>query len=92
VQTGFASELSSPAPEVSSPADSGALSRFTAVEDGKALVEQWGVEAPARVARVQARSDRLLKSMSHEQRGAALRWFDNLPSNQARAVLEQLSR
>jgi len=90
-QSALVRELGTAAPEVQ-PADSGAMQRFAAVEDGKALVDRWGTEAPAKVARFQARTSRLLKSMGPAQRQAAMSWFDGLPSKHALAVMEHLSK
>jgi hypothetical protein len=88
VQTGFARELSSPAPETITPAVSEQVSEYQAY----GLVEKWGAEAPMRVARAEARAQRMIKSLPAETRLAALEWFRSLPKNQAAAIIEQLSR
>jgi hypothetical protein len=88
VQTGFARELSSVAPENVTPAAADAVAEYQAY----GLVEKWGAEAPMRVARAEARVDRMLKGLPAENRVAALNWFRNLPTNQRAAIVEQLSR
>jgi hypothetical protein len=88
VQTGFARELSSPAPENVSPAANDQVAEYQSY----GVVEKWGAEAPMRVARAEARVDRMLKGLPAENRVAALNWFRNLPVNQRAAIVEQLSR
>jgi hypothetical protein len=88
VQTGFARELSSAAPENVTPAVAEAVAEYQAY----GVVEKWGAEAPMRVARAEARVDRMLKDLPVEKRAAALNWFRGLPTNQRAAIIEQLSR
>jgi hypothetical protein len=88
VQTGFARELSSPAPENVSPAAVEAVAEYKAY----GVVEKWGADAPVRVARAEARVQRMLKDLPAGNRVAALEWFRSLPANQAAAIIEQLSR
>ena len=88
IQTGFARELSSPAPGNVSPAAAEAVAEYKAY----GVVEKWGADAPVRVARAEARVQRMLKDLPAGNRVAALEWFRSLPANQAAAIIEQLSR
>ena len=82
VQTGFARELSSPAPENITPAAADAVAEY----------KVYRITDPVKVARAEARAQRMLKSLPAENRVAALEWFRGLPTNQRAAIVEQLSR
>jgi hypothetical protein len=82
VQTGFARELSSPAPESISPAAADQVAEYKA----------YGITDPMSVARAEARVQRMIKSLPAGDRVAALGWFRSLPTNQAAAIVKQLSR
>jgi len=59
---------------------------------GQALVDEWGSEAPAKIARIRARASRLLGSMSPDDANATLAWIDTLTEDQARAIARQMAR
>ena len=67
VQTGFARERSSPAPGNIAPAASDHVAEYQSY----GLIERWGAEAPMRVARAEARAQRMLKNLPAENKVAA---------------------
>ena len=82
VQTGFARELSSPAPENVTPAAADQVAEYKA----------YGITDAMSVARAEARVQRMIKNLPAGDRVAALGWFRSLPTNQAAAIVKQLSR
>jgi hypothetical protein len=82
VQTGFARELSSPAPANVTPARAEAVAEYA----------DYGITDPMGVARAEARVDRMLKSVPVEHHAAGLEWFRQQPLAWRRAVVKQLAR
>lgn len=68
------------------------LENFTTTPEGAELAQEWGNRATQKLGTVRARTSAILKGMGEADREAALTWFDNLPSQQAAAVLRALAK
>jgi hypothetical protein len=80
-------ELAAPVGEqVVRPASEAAVARFATSDIGEELVREWGGQARKKLAIVQARAERLLRTGDE-----AIEWFESLPAAQARAVVKVLA-
>jgi hypothetical protein len=62
------------------------VERFATSDVGKELVREWAGQAPKKLAIVQARTERLLRTGEE-----AIEWFETLPTAQAKAVIMVLA-
>jgi hypothetical protein len=88
-QTAIRYELAQPPDSPARPASDADLKRFATTDEGADLVKAWGREAGRKLATVRARLDRLLRSGGDME--AAVDWFEQLTSEEARGVLNALA-
>jgi hypothetical protein len=80
-------ELALPATEYPArPASEADVARFATSDVGAELVKEWGGQARKKLALVQARAERLIRTGE-----AAVEWFESLPATQAKAVIKVLA-
>jgi hypothetical protein len=88
-QTAIRHELALPPDSPARPASEADLERFATTEEGAQLVKEWGKDAGRRLATVRARIDRMLIGGGDME--AAVEWFDQLTSAEAKSVLTALA-
>ncbi len=72
-------------------ADEDEVEKFASTPFGSELVQEWGDDADVNLARVQARILRIEANTSPAAIETMWAWFDELPSSQAKAVLQALA-
>lgn len=90
-QTAVFSELASLPGHDGEPASREDL-RLLAESDIGDLIDEWGRDAAAHLARVHERAERILKGLTPAVREHLLNWFDHLPTRAARTVVKRLAR
>jgi hypothetical protein len=68
------------------PASEADVARFATSDIGAQLIREWGGQARKKLALVQARAERLLRTGEE-----AIEWFETLPTAQAKAVIKVLA-
>jgi hypothetical protein len=91
-QKAIIGELAQPGREWETLADEDELENFSSTPEGAELVSLWGDDADVNLGRVQARLSRIEANTSPAAIETLWDWFDNLPSAQAKAVLQELAR
>ncbi len=74
------------------PVSAGMLDLYADNPVGKALVKEWGPQAATNIAKVKARSQRLLGAMSPGDANATLDWIDRLTYDQVKAIARHFAR
>ena len=91
-QKAIIGELALPGNEYEGLADEYELAKFATTPEGQELVELWDDDADVNLGLVQARLSRIEANTSPAAIETLWDWFDNLPSAQAKAVLQELAR
>jgi hypothetical protein len=88
-QAAIRQELAMPPDSPARPASEADLERFSSTPEGAELAKEWGKDAGRKLAAVRARMDRMLLSGGDME--AAVEWFDQLTSAEAKSVLSALA-
>ncbi len=91
-QKAIVGELAQPGNEWEGMADEDELENFASTPEGAELVALWDDDADVNLGRVQARLSRIEANTSPAAIETLWDWFDNLPSAQAKAVLQVLAQ
>ena len=91
-QKAIIGELALPGNEYEGMADEDELENFSSTPEGAELVQEWDDDADINLERVQARLSRIEANTSPAAIETLWDWFDNLPSAQAKAVLQVLAQ
>ncbi len=91
-QKAIIGELALPGNEYEGLAGEDELEQFATTPEGQELVALWDDDADVNLGRVQARLSRIEANTSPAAIETLWDWFDNLPSAQAKAVLQELAR
>lgn len=73
------------------PFNEGAMNEVVAVPAFKALAQEWGYDAPRKLAVVQARLWRVMDRLSDADMGRAVAWLDRLPKSAMIALGRKLA-
>ncbi|MDN2579190.1 hypothetical protein [Aquibium sp. ELW1220] len=84
-------ELATGAPAYVEPVDGAGLKRFGSSDAGRELLDEWGPDAPIRVATAWKRVERLKESLSDDFADFAA-WFDTLRKDEAKAIMRVITR
>lgn len=76
--------------EPSRPASEAQVETFATSDIGGELVQEWGRNAPKKLAMVRASIDQMI--MRGGNLDSAFAWFDKLPAEQAKAIVRSLAR
>lgn len=74
------------------PANWDDMQRYRSVDYGAELIREWGHDAPARVAQVEARMQRLADSLSEPDFKSLLHWFNAASPEEQKAIERALAR
>lgn len=92
VQISLVAELAQPAPAVSSLASTEQLRRFRDDDVGKALLAEWGSEAPRKVQVLAERYKRIIKGMPPSAVAALSAWEAGLTDREVKSIARRMAR
>lgn len=78
--------------QTSQPTDAAGLDNFSQTDEGAELAQEWGHEAQQKIGLIQSRLMQIEAEAAPGEVEAMWSWYDDLPTDEARAVLLALSQ